>query len=102
MCELTISGRAFLWHQIRCIMGILLLVGEGKEKPEVILDLLDVDKFPGKPQYSLALEIPLNLFYTEFETDDWFVDQEELVQVIKTLQSDWALNSVKSVDVKLV
>jgi len=25
MCELTLVGQAFLWHQVRCIMGILLL-----------------------------------------------------------------------------
>lgn len=96
VCQLTISGRAFLWHQIRCIMGILLLIGEGQERPEIMLDLLDPDKLPRKPQYNMALEIPLNLFYTHFETEDWFFDQEELVQVIKTLQSDWALNTVKA------
>lgn len=42
----TITGQAFLWHQIRCIMGVLFLIGEDKEKPEVILELLDVVKNP--------------------------------------------------------
>ena len=37
MCELTIVGSSFLWHQIRCIVGILFLIGQGKENPEVIL-----------------------------------------------------------------
>lgn len=32
---MSIRGKAFLWHQIRCIMGILILIGEGKEEPEV-------------------------------------------------------------------
>ena len=35
MCELTITGLAFLWHQIRCIVTILFLVGQGNEKPQV-------------------------------------------------------------------
>lgn len=35
MCELTVVGNAFLWHQIRCIVAILLLIGEDKESPEV-------------------------------------------------------------------
>lgn len=35
MCELTVVGNAFLWHQIRCIVAVLLLIGEGKESPEV-------------------------------------------------------------------
>ena len=35
MCELTIVGLAFLWHQIRCIVALLFMIGQGKEKPEV-------------------------------------------------------------------
>ena len=33
-------GKAYLWHQIRCIVSILFLVGEGREEPEVISELL--------------------------------------------------------------
>ncbi len=33
-------GKAYLWHQIRCIMAVLFLIGEGKEEPEVITQLL--------------------------------------------------------------
>lgn len=95
MCQLTITGQAFLWHQIRCIMGILFLIGEEKERPEIILDLLEVDKLPRKPQYNMALDIPLNLFNTDFEIGDWFYDQEELIHVVRILQSDWALNTIK-------
>lgn len=46
MCVATIEGQAFLWHQIRAIMAVLFLVGEGKEVPEVVKELLDVEKFP--------------------------------------------------------
>ena len=35
MCELTVVGQAFLWHQIRCIVAVLFLVGQGKETPQV-------------------------------------------------------------------
>lgn len=31
----TIQGSGFLWHQIRCIMYLLFLVGTGRESPEV-------------------------------------------------------------------
>lgn len=31
MCELTVVGLAFLWHQIRCIVSVLFLVAQGKE-----------------------------------------------------------------------
>ncbi|MCL4121575.1 UNVERIFIED_CONTAM: hypothetical protein GTU68_017251 [Idotea baltica] len=43
MCVATIDGVAFLWHQIRAIMTVLLLVGEGKEEPDIVLKLLDVE-----------------------------------------------------------
>lgn len=46
MYYLQIEANAFLWHQIRCIMAILLLVGQEKEEPDVITELLDVDKNP--------------------------------------------------------
>lgn len=96
MCELVITSRAFLWHQIRCLMSVLFLVGYGKEKPEVIEELLNVDRNPRKPQYDLAHEIPLNLWHCEYEKDQWHIDEEELVYTIKTLQRDWTLNTIKS------
>ncbi|KAI8035852.1 tRNA pseudouridine(38/39) synthase [Drosophila gunungcola] len=66
MYYLEIQANAFLWHQIRCIMAVLLLVGQGKEKPSVISDLLDVDCNPCKPQYTPAIGLPLNLFRCDF------------------------------------
>ena len=44
MYYLQISANAFLWHQIRCIVALLMLVGNAKESPDVIKDLLDVDE----------------------------------------------------------
>ncbi|XP_063986627.1 tRNA pseudouridine(38/39) synthase [Diachasmimorpha longicaudata] len=96
MYHFYIKSQAFLWHQIRCIMGILLLVGQGKEKPEIFLDLFDIDACPRKPQYSLAHEIPLNLFHCDYDDVVWYYDDEELVLVIKALQEDWTFNSVKA------
>lgn len=37
------------------------MVGMGLEKPEVIKELLDIDKTPGRPRYPLASETPLLL-----------------------------------------
>ncbi|XP_066591361.1 tRNA pseudouridine(38/39) synthase isoform X2 [Prorops nasuta] len=95
MCYLEIKSQAFLWHQIRCLMGVLLLVGQNKEKPEVILDLLDIEKVPQKPQYNMAHEVPLNLFHCEYENENWFIDQTELLHTIKILQAEWTLNTIK-------
>ncbi|XP_043263103.1 tRNA pseudouridine(38/39) synthase isoform X1 [Colletes gigas] len=97
ICELIITSQAFLWHQIRCLMGILLLIGEGKEKPQVILELLDIEKYPRKPQYNLAHGVPLNLWYCEYQSEEWYVDKNELINTIKILQNDWTFNTIKSV-----
>lgn len=46
MYYLQIKANAFLWHQIRCIMAVLLLIGQEKEVPEVVTELLNVEKNP--------------------------------------------------------
>ena len=35
LCAFTVCGQAFLWHQIRCMIAVLILIGLGLEKPEV-------------------------------------------------------------------
>lgn len=62
-----IKGTAFLWHQIRCIVAVLFLIGKGLESPDVIDILLDTEKTPRKPQYVMASEIPLVLQSCNFE-----------------------------------
>ncbi|KAM8711955.1 hypothetical protein ACLKA7_012466 [Drosophila subpalustris] len=68
MYYLEIQANAFLWHQIRCIMAVLLLVGQRHEKPSIVTELLDVAKNPCKPQYTPAIGLPLNLFHCEFRS----------------------------------
>ncbi|GAB0093937.1 tRNA pseudouridine(38/39) synthase [Sergentomyia squamirostris] len=97
MMFLEIHSNAFLWHQIRCIMSILLLIGVEKELPDVIRELLNVEKNPRKPQYSLASDIPLNLYGTVFpETTNWTFHQHTLRRVIKTLEEQWMISSIKT------
>ena len=49
MHQLVIRGNAFLYHQVRCTMGVLFLIGRGLESPEVIKDMLDLNVIPSKP-----------------------------------------------------
>ena len=46
---LVVRGNAFLWHQIRCIVQVLFSIGNGFDEPNIIKDLLDIEKFPAKP-----------------------------------------------------
>lgn len=110
MHYVELIGKAFLWHQVRAIMAILLLVGQEDEKPEIIRDLLDVERNPCTPQYSLAVDYALNLFNVEMEeyskctvptgeliteTENWIYDSYTLARVIGTLQQQWTQFSVK-------
>ncbi|KAL0941022.1 tRNA pseudouridine synthase A [Colletotrichum truncatum] len=65
----NIRGTAFLWHQIRHIVSILFLVGQRLEKPEIVTELLDIEKSPRKPNYDLAHETPLVLWNCVFPGD---------------------------------
>ncbi|ESO04967.1 hypothetical protein HELRODRAFT_99303 [Helobdella robusta] len=96
MYVLTIVSQAFLWHQIRCIMAVLLLVGEEAEEPEIVKDLLDVSTYPNKPQYSMASEIPLVLYECEYDDITWIIDEVNMQETVSTLQSKWSEMSIKS------
>ncbi|KAK5127318.1 hypothetical protein LTR08_004357 [Meristemomyces frigidus] len=61
-----VRGSAFLWHQVRHLVAILFLVGQGYEKPEIVDYLLDTDACPGKPVYDMADDRPLVLWECVF------------------------------------
>ncbi|KAI8137090.1 pseudouridine synthase, partial [Fennellomyces sp. T-0311] len=73
--RLEIKGTAFLWHQVRCIVSILLLVGRRLESPSVVRQLLDISQVPGKPEYPLASSLPLLLYDCEFDGIEWQQDR---------------------------
>ncbi|XP_050294650.1 tRNA pseudouridine(38/39) synthase [Anthonomus grandis grandis] len=95
-----IKGNAFLWHQIRYIMGILLLIGANREEPTVVKDLLDVKANPRKPEYNMASEVPLNLFFCEYDNVKWYISKENLKSVIETLRQIWTFTSLKNAMIK--
>lgn len=64
-------GSAFLWHQVRCMMAILFLVGQGLEEPQLINKMLDVKLTPQKPIYDMASDIPLILYDCSFDSMEW-------------------------------
>ncbi|KAH8899619.1 pseudouridine synthase [Thozetella sp. PMI_491] len=57
-----VRGSAFLWHQIRHMVSVVLAVGQGFEQPSIVSDLLDVQKTPRRPAYTMAEEVPLVLW----------------------------------------
>ncbi|KAF3917321.1 hypothetical protein ABW21_db0200037 [Orbilia brochopaga] len=65
-----LTGSAFLWHQVRHMVAILFLVGQRLEKPEVVKELLDVQKVPTRPFYNMADDRPLVLWDCIFDEKD--------------------------------
>ncbi|KAK3887082.1 hypothetical protein Pcinc_008847 [Petrolisthes cinctipes] len=96
MCVATIEGEAFPVHQIRCIMAVLLMVGEGKESPHVVAQLLNVNKHPRKPQYTMASEVPLNLYGSCFDGVSWRWDDLELYLNISHFQHLWTQQAIRA------
>ncbi|KAI9272518.1 pseudouridine synthase [Sporodiniella umbellata] len=70
--EVELKGTAFLWHQVRFMMSVMFLVGQGLEPPETIRDLLDPTKVPSKPDFPMASDLPLVLYDCEFKDLEWF------------------------------
>ena len=66
----TLHGSAFLWHQVRHMVAILFLVGQGLEASSIVPELLDVVKNPRKPGYDMASDAPLVLWDTIFPDKD--------------------------------
>ncbi|XP_036937352.1 tRNA pseudouridine(38/39) synthase [Acanthopagrus latus] len=91
-----IKGLAFLYHQVRCMMALLLLIGQKLEAPEIINQLLDVQSNPRKPQYSMAVDYPLVLYDCHFEGLSWKQDSEEVNYVLSVLQQHWTQSAVKT------
>lgn len=58
----AVHGSAFLWHQVRHMVAMLFLIGQGLEPPSIIADLLDVTKNPRRPIYDIASDAPLVLW----------------------------------------
>ena len=64
----TIKGTAFLYHQVRCMVAVLFLVGEGKEDERIISDLLDLERYPRRPNYEMASEAQLLLYDIAYDS----------------------------------
>ncbi|XP_061665437.1 tRNA pseudouridine(38/39) synthase [Syngnathoides biaculeatus] len=91
-----IKGLAFLYHQVRCMMAVLLLIGQKLEAPEIIRSLLDVHNNPRKPQYSMAVDYPLVLYDCQFDGLSWRREAEELSLALTSLQRHWTQSAVKA------
>lgn len=70
MC--VIRGSAFLWHQVRCMMAVLFMIGRGEDDETVIDLLFDVEKLRDqRPNYNIAPENNLILSECGYDDIEW-------------------------------
>ncbi|KAH9256975.1 tRNA pseudouridine(38-40) synthase [Batrachochytrium salamandrivorans] len=81
-----IKGSGFLWHQIRILMAVLFHVGAGLEQPEIVSELLDITKCPGRPSFTMAEDLPLVLYASEYPSLDWQFSSKSLNRVTNSLE----------------
>jgi tRNA pseudouridine38/39 synthase len=77
MYAFTLHGSAFLWHQVRSIIAILFLVGQGLESPALVTQLLDIEANPTRPKYEMASDAPLVLWDCIFPAPEEVQSSEE-------------------------
>lgn len=95
----VIKGSAFLWHQVRCMVAILFLIGQHLEEPSVIDEFLNVEKNT-KPNYEMASEIPLVLWECGYDQHlEWHKDPESQNYILIKLQSFFEDSLLKSVQI---
>lgn len=71
-----LKGSAFLWHQVRCMVAVMLAVGQKLEPVTIVDDLLDVEKNPRKPNYDMAHDVPLILYDCIFPEMEWLTAKD--------------------------
>ena len=99
MMVAKVTAKSFLWHQIRYLMAILFMVGQEKEKPNIVSKLLNVELLPKKPQYALASGLPLIFFECNFSEEvmaEWVTDDKTISDLVFELQSIWSHHMIKT------
>ncbi|KAA0192115.1 tRNA pseudouridine synthase [Fasciolopsis buskii] len=99
MIEISISASGFLYHQIRCIVSIMVMVGRGFESPQIVDELLDLTKTPAKPQYQMADDLPLMFVNATYPDNavNWETStaaQSDLVRHFQRLSTEHTIRAV--------
>lgn len=105
-CVFDLKGTAFLWHQVRCMVAVLLLVGQGLEPVSIVTDLLDIGKYPSRPAYNIGHDTPLVLYDCKYPAMEWMLgcDFGELQQLklVKEQERARAMNHELQVQARML
>lgn len=95
----NLKGTAFLWHQVRCMVAVLLTVAQKHEDPSIVKELLDIEKYPSRPVYKMAHDIPLVLYDCGFDSNliKWSTGPDRKFNVNKVVDGIWNDYKIKSI-----
>lgn len=95
----NLKGTAFLWHQVRCMVGVLLTVAQNLEDPTIVQQLLDIEKYPSRPTYKMAHDIPLVLYNCGFDPEKikWTTGPERTFDTNACVNGLWNDYHIKSI-----
>ena len=63
------------------MVAVLFLIGEGKEAPRIVSELLDTARYPRRPNYEIASEAPLLLHDIGYDALPWRYSPAALADV---------------------
>lgn len=94
----NLKGTAFLWHQVRCMIAVLLTVAQRFEDPIIVRELLNVEIYPSRPVYKMAHDIPLVLYDCGYDEAlvHWSSGPKRSFNVNKAVDGLWNDYKVKS------
>eukprot|EP00939_MAST-03C_sp_MAST-3C-sp1_P003750 g3750.t1 len=90
-----VRGRGFLYHQVRCLIAILFLVGQGNEKPGVVDWLLKTSEVSSKPLYQYAPGFPLLFYQCEFADLRFRRTDRATAHLRKCFEARWCKHAVQ-------
>ncbi len=95
MWYFEIVGQAFLWHQVRCMAAVLFRVGRGVEAPSITQQLLDVSAVPQKPQFAMAHQEALCLYFCHFHDLPLWASPQALKALLASVEGVWSKAAVR-------
>lgn len=96
MWYFEIVGQAFLWHQVRCMAAVLFRVGRGVESPDITRCLLDIQRVPQKPQFGMAHQEALCLYFCHFHDLPLWASPHALKALMASVEGVWSQAAVRT------
>ena len=91
-----IRGRGFLYHQVRCIVAVLILVGQELEDPDIVSWMQRIDEVDAKPTYAMAPGYPLLFYHCEFEDLKFRRSKNASLSLRRNLETRWCKAAVET------